>query len=109
MLLKIKIKGEEILPSQIKGKMAYEKNVVLIAKTPARVLFVDFVGQCCLGSYSPPPFLSSKMFYYEIIYIPEEYSKYLPCIALEVEKSLNPLYRNKRLYCDGEITVVIEK
>ncbi|BCS93301.1 hypothetical protein [Metallosphaera javensis (ex Sakai et al. 2022)] len=30
MLIEIRLKGEEVYPSQIRGKLAFEKNVILL-------------------------------------------------------------------------------
>lgn len=108
MLIKVELKGIQIFPSQVSGKFAYEKNVVLVIRNlQGRALFVDYVTSR-LGSYSPPPFLQGKLYYYEVIRVPEEYSNYVDCVAKEVEEKLNPVFRNKRLECKKEVTVVVE-
>ena len=109
MLIEVKLKGIQLFPSQIRGRYAYEKNIILIIKNlQGRVLFVDYISTS-LGAYSPPPFLQGKVFYYELVEIPEEYSNYLDCIAKEVEQKLNPVFKNKRLECKKEVTVVISE
>ena len=109
MLIEIKLKSEKIFPSQIKGRYAYEKNIILVIKNlQGRVLFVDYVTNH-LGSYSPPPFLQGMVFYYEIVKVPEEYSNYIDCVAKQVEDKLNPLFKNKRLECKKEVTVMINE
>jgi len=108
-LLKFEIKGEQFFPSQIKGKIALQKNVVLIVKTQARALYVDYIGNDSnIGAYNPPVFLSGKIYFYEVVKIPEEYSSYIKCIAKEIENKLNPLYKNKNLNCKDDITVVVK-
>ncbi|WP_148691033.1 hypothetical protein [Acidianus manzaensis] len=110
MLFKLKLKGKDIFPSKITAELAYKKNLVLIIKSNGgRALYVDFISSDSqLGSYKVPPFLEGKLFYYEILEIPEEYSMYIKCIAGEVEKKVFPLFKNKKLSCNNEITVVIE-
>ena len=109
MLIEIKLKGIQIFPSQIRGRYAYEKNVILIIRNlQGRALFVDYITTS-LGAYSPPPFLQGQVFYYELVKIPEEYSNYLDCIAKEVEEKLNPVFKNKKLECKKEVTVVINE
>jgi len=109
MLIEIKLKGEKVFPSQIRGKYAYEKNIILVIKNlQGRVLFVDYVDTR-LGSYSPPPFLQGMVFYYEIVKVLEEYSNYLDCIAKQIEDKLNPLFKNKKLECKKEVTVMINE
>lgn len=107
MLLKVRRKGIKILPSEVKGKYAYEKNVVLIIRNDTRVLYVDYLTHN-LASYEPPPFLRAYIYYYEIIDVPQEYSQYLRCIAGAIEQNVNPLYKNKNLKCNNEITVIVE-
>ncbi len=108
MLLKLNIEGKQFFPSQIKGKWALEKNVIIIIRTQARILYVDYIDSTNLGAYSPPIFLSGKIFFYEIIEVPEDYLQYIKCIAREIENRLNPLYKNKKLKCNGDVTVVVE-
>ena len=109
MLIEVKLKGEKVFPSQIRGKYAYEKNVILIVRNlQGRALFVDYV-ETHLGAYSCPPFLQGKVFYYEIVKVPEEYSNYLDCIAKEAEEKLYPVFKNKRLECKKEVTVMISE
>jgi len=109
MLIKVKLKGEQVFPSQIKGKYAYEKNVILIVRNlQGRALFIDYVTTS-LGSYSPPPLLQGMVFYYEVVRVPEDYSNYIDCIAKVVEEKLHPVFKNKRLECKKEITVVINE
>ena len=109
MLIEVKLKGEKVFPSQIKGGYAYEKNVILIVRSSqGRALFVDY-ATTSLGSYSPPPFLQGKVFYYEIVRVPEEYSNYLDCIAKAVEEKLHPVIKNKRLECRKQVTVMISE
>lgn len=107
MLLKVKRKGTKILPSEVKGKYAYKRNAVIIIRNDLRVLFVDYLIHN-LGSYEPPPFLRGYIYYYEIIDVPEEYSQYLRCIAGAIEQKVKPLFKNKNLKCNNEITVVVE-
>jgi len=109
MLIEVKLKGEKVFPSQIRGKYAYEKNVILIVRNlQGRVLFVDYITTS-LGSYSCPPFLKGTVFYYEIVKVPEEYSNYIDCIAKEAEEKLHPVYKNTRLECKKEVTVMISE
>ena len=109
MLIEVKLKGEKIFPSQIKGRYAYEKNAILVVRSlQGRALFIDYVDTR-LGSYSPPPFLQGMVFYYELVRVPEEYSNYLDCIAKQVEDKLNPVFKNKRLECKKEVTVMISE
>ncbi|MFP3065604.1 MAG: hypothetical protein RXR59_08810 [Sulfolobus sp.] len=61
-----------------------------------------------MGAYRVPFFLEGQLYFYEVIEVPEEYVPYLPCIAKAVEEKLLPLYRNKRLSCSEDLTVVIE-
>jgi len=109
MLIEVKLKGEKVFPSQIRGKYAYEKNLILIIRNlQGRALFVDYV-ETQLGSYSPPPFLQGMVFYYEIVRVVEDYSNYIDCIAKVVEEKLHPVYKNKRLECKKEVTVMISE
>ncbi|MEM3196274.1 MAG: hypothetical protein QXH43_09140 [Metallosphaera sp.] len=108
MLVKIKLKGDEVFPSQIKGRLAYEKNVIMIFKSQGRVLFVDYVKEGSLGSYEIPPFLKNRMLTIQIVLVPEEYSNYIRCIAGEIQNKLYPLFRNKNLACNSELTVILE-
>jgi len=109
MLIKVRIEGIEVFPSQVKGKLALERNIVLIIKTQTRVLYVDYVGSnSTLGAYVPPPFLSGKMYYYKLISVPAGMEKYVECIAKEVENRLNPLFKNKGLKCEEPLTVLVE-
>ncbi|BFH74244.1 hypothetical protein SJAV_21880 [Sulfurisphaera javensis] len=111
MLIKFELTGKEIFPSQVTGSFAYKTNLILIIRLiqGKRVLFIDYISPPQhLGSYEPPPFLSGKIFFYEIIEIPEEYSPFIKCIAREAENKLSPLFKNKKLHCDKEVTVVIE-
>ncbi|QKQ99031.1 hypothetical protein GWK48_00255 [Metallosphaera tengchongensis] len=109
MLVKVKRRGELFYPSQIKGKLAFEKNIILLFKTQGNTLYVDYVdSKSNLGSYEPPLFLSGKMYFLEIIHIPEEYDKYISCIAKQIQDSVSPLYKNKKLECKDDLTVLIE-
>ncbi|MEW9492152.1 MAG: hypothetical protein TQ35_0008145 [Candidatus Aramenus sulfurataquae] len=108
MLVKVRLKGEVVYPAEVKGRLAYLKNVILIIRAQGRPLFVDYVDKN-LASYEPPFFLSGKVFYYEVIEVPEEYVPFLKCIARQVEEEVKPLYKNKKLGCRDEVTVVVEK
>ncbi|AWR96780.1 hypothetical protein DFR86_03885 [Acidianus sulfidivorans JP7] len=111
MLFKLKLKGISVFPSNITAELAYKKNLVLIIRAinGKRALYVDYVpSDEQLGSYKLPVFLQGKLVYYEVIDIPEEYSSFIKCIAGEVQRKVFPLYENKKLSCNNEITVVIE-
>jgi len=109
MLIDVKLRGEQILPSQIRGKYAYEKNIILIIRSlQGRVLFIDYIVSN-LGNYSPPPILQGKSFFYEIIRVSEEHLSYLDCITKQVEEKLNPVFKNKKLECKKEVTVIINE
>lgn len=109
MLLKVRAKGEKVFPSHIRGSMAYECNVILVARALTdRALYVEAVrGR--LGSYEPPPILSGKAYFYEVIRVQPEYSKFLECIALQVQEKVLPLFKNKNLTCDSQVSVVVER
>jgi hypothetical protein len=109
MLLKIKLKGKTFFKSQVNGSLSFLKNAVLLVRNQNRVLFVDYLDdKVNLGGYRVPFFLEGQLYFYEVIEVPEEYVPYLPCIAKAVEEKLLPLYRNKRLSCSEDLTVVIE-
>lgn len=107
MLIKIRLKGEEVYPSQIRGKLAFEKNVILLFRVQGRIVYVDYSAEN-LGGYEPPLILQGKVYTLEVVRVPPEYSTYIRCIAGEVERRVNPLFRNKKLACNNELTVVLE-
>lgn len=106
MLIKLKLKGEEVYPSQIRGKLAFEKNVILVFKVQGRTVYVDYSVDN-LGGYEPPVILQGKVYTIEIIRVPGEYVEYIQCIAGEVERRLSPVFKNKRLTCKN-VTVILE-
>lgn len=111
MLIKFDLKGIEVYPSQIKRSLAYKTNVIIIVRSVQgkRVLFVDYVSSPeHLGSYEIPPFLQGKLFYFELIEVPSDYVSFIKCITRELENKLSPVFKNKKLQCSGEVTVVIE-
>ena len=109
MLIRIGINGEQVLPSQIKGKNAFLSNVILIIKNfQGKVIYIDYIDTR-FGTYSPPLFLQNMKFYYEVIKISEEHVNYIECIAKAIEDKLHPLFQNKRLKCNMDVTVVFNE
>ncbi len=109
MLLKLKLKGKTFFKSEVKGYVSFLKDAILMVRNKDRILFVDYLDdKQNLGGYKVPPFLDGQLYFYELVEVPEEYVKYLPCIVKAVEERVHPLYKNKRASCTGDLTVVIE-
>lgn len=106
-LLRIKVKGKTFFRSQVKGPLAFLKDVVLLIRNRDRVLFVDYLDKK-MGEYRVPPFLEGQLYFYEAVQVPQDYTPYLSCIAKAIEEKLLPPYRNRRLSCPEGLTVVLE-
>ena len=104
MLVKVQYKPIKIFPSEVRGKYAFMKDVVVIIRTQNKVLYIDCVHGH-LANYKPPPFLSNYVFEYEIL----EGGEHCECIAKALQEELKPLFKNQKLCKNNEVTVVIEK
>ena len=104
MLIKVPYKTIRIFPSEVRGKYAFMKDVVVIIRTQNKVLYVD-CSHDHLANYKPPPFLSGYIFEYEII----EGGEYCECIAKTLQEELKPLFKNQKICVKSDITVVIER
>lgn len=107
MLIKISASGEKLSPSHIQGKYAFFTNVILLIKnTQGKVLYVDYTT-ARLAQYTPPAIFHHMKYYYEVIKVQEEFAKYIGCIAKAIEDKLKPMYRNKKLECKEDVTVIV--
>jgi hypothetical protein len=104
MLIKVKYNPIKVFPSEIRGKYAFLRDVVVIIRTQNKVLYVDCAHDH-LANYKPPPFLSNYIFEYEII----EGGEHCECIAKTLAEQLKPLFPNPKLCKNKEVTVVIEQ
>ncbi|MFP3260422.1 MAG: hypothetical protein RXQ22_05970 [Sulfolobus sp.] len=62
MLIKVKYNPIKVFPSEIRGKYAFLRDVVVIIRTQNKVLYVDCAHDH-LANYKPPPFLSNYSSY----------------------------------------------
>jgi len=107
--IKVKLERKTFFKSEIKGFLAFLKNVILLIRNQERVLFVDYLDdKTSLGEYRVPFFLEGQLYFYEVIEVPKEYIKYLPCIAKAIEEKVIPLYKNKKLSCKEGLVVIME-
>ena len=94
---------------EIQGFNRFIRNAVLIIRNWQRALFVDYIDEkSSLGEYKLPPFLEGQLYIFEVINVPEEYMKYIACIAKAVEDKVMPLYKNKKLTCTENVEVVLK-
>ncbi|WP_054845847.1 hypothetical protein [Sulfuracidifex tepidarius] len=77
----------------------------MIIKTIDRVVAVDVCREE-LGKYKPPLRARVFSFYYEIGKVSEGDTKYLECIANQLQDKLNP-YIKKQFNCNQEVTILL--
>lgn len=108
MLIQVKLNYKKIFLSKIRGNYAFLKNIIIIIKnTQDKILYVDYT-KSRLGDYSPPIILKNMTYYYEVAEISEEQVDYIECIAKAVEDKMHPIFKNKRLECKKDVTVIID-
>jgi len=101
----VKAKIEWHKTKELKFPYSLWRDVLLVMRTIDKVVAIDVVREE-LGKYNPPIRAKAFSFYYEIGKTDEENTKYLECIANELQGKLKP-YIKKEFKCNEEVTVLL--